>query len=134
MKGQLEPWSEPFCMCFNFNGSIKSVFLSKSLALPGAALQKRSLILLLNLSIQPDWWGWHVVNCVTYEVCISTLLDLCLYNQFDEVDTVSLMSHKICVSVSAVELVSGGSATNGLTTACLKHIRLSSPFDTSSWT
>ena len=44
--------------------------------------------------------------------CVSELLVVCLYNKLDEVDTVSPMSLKRCVSVAVVELSLGGSATN----------------------
>ena len=47
--------------------------------------------------------------------CVSELVVVCLYNKLDEVDTVSPMSLKRCVSVAVVELSLGGSATNGAT-------------------
>ena len=52
--------------------------------------------------------GWHGVSS---EVCIS-ISGGYLYNQIDEVDSVSTMSLKRCVSVSVVQLAFGGSATN----------------------
>ena len=76
--------------------------------------QKRYLSVLLVGSIYDEI---EEVDTVSLEKFVSVLVVVCLYNQMDEVDRASPTG----VSVSSVELHQGGSATNGVTQSSLVY-------------
>ena len=54
-------------------------------------------------------------------ICSISISVECPYNQIDEIDMVSPLSLKICVSVSVLVLVLGGSANNGMNQSSLHN-------------